>query len=331
MQFRKTSKILLMLSLVLVFSLMLTSVSFAQDDGLSDDELALIDRVSNVVNSPDEYESFVVTVNSIETSSQSLGMGGVALLDGTSSLTLDAQATVIRGENPNGWATIFASVENIDDQGTVAYDLEAEARYVDGVLYLNITNITGGEGLPAPDAPVGWQVVDFMHPFYTDLDLASFEELFVEDSEDMDDMEDDSFDIEELINTLAASVTLEESDIDGTPVDVITITIGQEAFNSLLAEQMGAEDDPVQAALVEMMLASIGTGDGDLVSYSVALGEDDTVLGVATNISFELAELDLSEAGDDFAGMSLGMTMQQFEVLEYSQINETFEPVEAPE
>lgn len=325
MQFRKTSKILLMLSLVLVFSLMLTSVSFAQDDGLSDDEQALLDRVLNVVDSTDNYESFVATVHSVSTSSQDMVLGPVNFAR-TSSLTLDAVATVIQGDNPNGSATITASVENIDDDGTVAYDLEAEARYVDGVLYLNILSITGVEGLPAPDAPEGWQVADEMHPFYSDLDLKGFVDLFAEDALTVEE----EVDVRDLLGTMATSVTVEEGEIDGVAVDGITIIVGVEGFITLMNEQLDTSDDPMQAALMDMMFGSLDESS-DLVRYVIALDEDDNVLGVATALTFAIAELDLSSIDASLAGATLEFSIDEFDIIEYSQINETFERVEAPE
>ena len=319
----RTFSKLLTFCLILIV-LLSASLVFAQDDGgLSDDEQAILDRVIALAEAVDEYESFVVDYTSVSSTSTSMAFGPAANMT-EEYAEVNTVATVIRGDSVNVSAVITANVESFEDDVLQNYTIEAEARYVDETLYVNIIDILPGEGGEAPMFTTGWQEVDEMFPFYEDLDIESFSDLIF-----IEDMEEDEPDIDQIMSEAATSVSVEDGEIDGMAVEIITVSIGYEGVMALMAEQFESEDQMQQALMG--MFAEMLAEMGDLVTYTIAVDENENVVGLAIEVLFALEEIDLGILDESFAGGSMSLVTETLQVIEFSQINEMFEPVEAPE
>lgn len=318
---RNFSKILL-LALITVLLVSASLVS-AQDGGLDDDEQAILDQLVELSDVVDSYESYVVDYLHYSSSVQDMDLGFFAL---STSEVLDVAITanVILAPEVNISATIEANVERFEDDITTAYTVSAEAIYIVDVLYLNILDVAAMEGSEAPTFETGWAVADEFHPFYADLALSDFTNNLLGDGEDGEAEE-----MMEILTQAATSVTLEGSEIDGVAVDVITVTVGFEGIMALMSDQFDTED-PMQAAMMDMMLGTLSE-QGDLVTYSIAIDGDGNVLGIATEVIFNLEGLDISALDESLEDATMSMLMEMIDVIQFSQINEALEPVEAPE
>jgi len=315
-------KILLLVLITIL--LVSTSLVSAQDGGLDEDEQAILDRLLELTEVVDNYESFVIDYAHYSTSSQDMDLGIFAI---SSSEVLDVTitATVIRQPEVNISATIEATVERFEDDITSVYTVQAEAIYIADVLYLNILDVASVDGAVAPDFETGWQIADEFHPFYTDLALDDFGSAVLVEEEDDDEQQE----IIDVFNEAATSITLEGSEIGGVAVDVITVTVGFEGILAVMGEEFES-DDPQQIALMDMMFGMLSE-QGDLVNYSIAIDENDNIIGIATEITFNLDGIDLSSLDASLENATMTMLMEIIDVAEFSQINESFDPVEAPE
>ncbi len=323
------------LSIFVLVALLALSVPFlsAQSD-LSDEELALLDRVAAAVEAAEEPESYVSLYQSEAGQNLEVSMGDTSqiILD---SSTVFAERTVTLGENPYGTALYELVATQDAGMGAASYVLEAEFRFIDGTLYAQAAYVeTEGD---VPPVPEGWFIVD--DPLaYAFLDLMNVEELLEtfgvvtdEDAEeeDGDSLGDGLLDILPAIRDSATAVTLEADELDGTPVDVIQIAFGWDAVLAILESQGNAppEDDPV-FALFERELA--GVSDAGNAIY--VLDADDNVIGFGTELVIELTEIDMGEIDPSAAGAMMdSFIISNNEVEIVSSVGEAFEVPEVPE
>ncbi len=310
MNFR-TLKVVLALLLVFVFA----SAAFAQET--LDDELR--DRILASAQSSDRYDSFMV--NLVVTGDQitSAEFDGQNIEQSTT-FSNEYSVTIIRGENPMGYGTVTAGVEYVDQTSPFAYSVQAEVRYIDGVLYVNGSYLEGGDGLPP--LPEGWVIVEDPD---MDLDYGTLELGRIVSWVDNEDDEENVVDSLQSLLEAATSVTVTDDEVDGIVVEVITVTFGWEGvFETLTesAEDMG--EDPFFTLIGEQLAE-----EGELMTVSVSLDGDENIR--ANSVTFTL---DVSEIPGDSLGIpggTISMILSNSENTTYSQINEEFEFVEAPE
>ncbi len=309
-----------MKSLILVFALIIMVVSGTAAQELTDEEQELIARVVAVSDTIDSYASYVV--NRFVTDTQNITItAGEETQNIVETAQMDAVATIILGDNPAGLIEGSVSVYKLEGETPIIYTLEVEVRYVDEVLYVNAA-VVGDESVNPPSLPEGWFVVDDLeaYPVLSDMDLDGFLELF--------DSEADSPNPVATIAELASSVVLEQDEIDGVPVDVITLTAGANALTAMLSNDPEQGTNPFLAVLEELE-DELGE---EVAVVSVALAEDDVVLGNFTAMSVDIVGADLAimmpQAPE---GSTLDVVLAASALSEYSQINAEFDAIEAPE
>lgn len=310
-------KFLLILVLLFAFS----TVAFAQEEVPPEDYAALAERLSAANEASDAFTSYAVENVTTENQSISVVVGEFSQ-NIVSNVERTSNATVTRGENPSGQGTVTVVASSQEGETAASYTIEAEVRYVDGVLYVNAA-YTESEG-DVPELPEGWvEVEDPAFAFeFSSLDLEGFIDLFDDDEDENDPLES----IQELLDA-ATSVTTFEDEIDGTPVEVFAITLGWEGL-LVMMEASGDFDaeDPVMGLFAEAM-----ADQEDVVNVAVALDEDDNMIGMAYGFTMSLAEMDASQLDPNLEGGTITALIENSEVNEISQLNETFDPVEVPE
>jgi hypothetical protein len=285
----------------------------AQDGGLSDEELALLERVFAARENLKNYSSYVEEMSVLESQETT-----VTLEDETRVFTNQAliewTATFIQAEDSrNVSATIFAQVQEDD----ISYSIEAEARVVDGTLFFN-----GAYLIPDPDLPLlpeGWIAV-------ADPDVVEvLENLHLDNL-----IEDDALvDEQDLMRAAASSVTAVPSTLDdGTPVDIIAITLDSAGVAMALTESSEMGADP---AFASSMAAAL-TDESELI-MTVALDADNNPHQVAMIGDMEAVDIDGHAINPEQfpEGLMFDTSLSQVRTWTYSQFNEPFESVAAPE
>lgn len=306
--------------LILVLGLIIMVVSGAAAQELTDEEQELIARVVAASDTIDGYTSYVE--NRFVTDTQNITItAGEETQNIVETSQMNAVATIILGDNPAGLIEGSVSVYKLEGETPIIYTLEVEVRYVDEVLYVNAA-VVGEESVNPPSLPEGWFVVDDLeaYPVLSDLNLDGFLELFEAETDDPNPVT--------AIGEVASSVVLEQDEIDGVPVDVITLTAGAEALTAMLASDPEQGTNPFLALLQELE-DELGE---EVAVVSVALAEDDVVLGNFTAMSVDIAGADLAimmpQAPE---GSTLDVVLANSALSEYSEINAEFDPIEAPE
>ncbi|MBZ0310266.1 MAG: hypothetical protein K8I82_29670 [Anaerolineae bacterium] len=310
--------------ILLVAALLMTLLpAVGAQDGLSEEEQALLERVTTALQGVETYTSFETTVTLTETQTIDVALLGQQSNQVSSSVVqLDAVVIDSNGDNPNVSGTAVATVSEAEDNLTTDYVLEAEFRFVEGVLYVNAQYADGTTGpLPLPE---GWVTVD-------DVEAPEFEVLnldeVVGDMMNLDEANENDNLLDALgkVAEAATSVTLTEEEIDGTAVEVVTITFNWTGIRDVLAA-----DNPPDAS--NPFFAIIEQIEGDIASISLVLDENDQVIGYRFNLSMTVAEVDLSQFTDEVpAGTMISIDFTQAQDAALSNINGTFEPVTAPE
>lgn len=307
--------------LILVLMVLFSTVAFAQEEVPSEEYEALAERLQAASEKTDALTSYAVEQLTIENQSIRVVWGEIEQ-DIIRNLERVSTATVTSGDSPNGQGTVTVTVSSVEGPAEVSYTIEAELRYVDGVVYVNAA-YTESEG-DVPPLPEGWVEIDdtAFYPEYSDLDLSGFRDLF-EDEEDEDDPLES---IQELLNA-ANSVTTYEDDMDGTPIEVFNIVLGWEGLTVMLEESGDfSADDPVMGLFSEAL-----ADEEELVNISLALDEDDHMIGMAFGFTMSFTDADASQIDPNLQDGTISALIENTEVNEISQINETFDPVEAPE
>ncbi len=297
--------------------------------GLSEEEQALLERAIAGYDKWDDYSSFVldmVEIESLVIEMSALGMD----ISMENFVTREVAASVITGDPENVSAVVTLEVEessNIPTQETSsAYTLEAEVRFVDDELYVSAEYLESeGDVVPLPS---GWVLVESVGEIlaFAELDLDEF----------LEEDEDSLFDGTVLLEQSITEITLETDTLeDGTPVDVITATVGGEGLLGLL-DQVGTFADTEDNPFIEVMLDALAQGESASMTFALALDEDDNprALSIEMFITIEGLEVDLgaiSEESPPGITLDVAFTVVMSEYSELSNINAEMTPVEAPE
>lgn len=310
----------LLMILVAVMLALLPAAS--AQDGLTEEEQALLDRVLAALQKVETYNSFQSSIEMTESQNLSISLLGQNQVQSSSTVTqIEATVIDVNGDNPNVTGTAVATVNEAQDQVTTSYGIEAEFRFVDGVLYVNAAY---GEGAAGPlSLPEGWVTVD-------DLGMAGLEPLALDEvvGDLMDEEGDEDDNLLEKIQEIAeaaTSVALTQEDMNGTPVDVVTITFDWAGIRDVLAGDARLDESNPFFAIFEQV-------QGDIASISLMLNENDEVVGYRFDFGVVLADLDLSQFTDEVpAGTMISIDFSQGQLSTLSDINGTFEPITAPE
>lgn len=312
------------LSLVVVLALLATmsaglTANAQGDDGLTEEEQALLDRLTHAVeiSQADNYDTFVTDNTEAMFLSMSGEFGGQTInAEFDSNLTTTTYH--INSDPENVRAELSLEYSELTQEGDViTYSILAEVRLVDDTLYVLAVREADDDSILEP-MPDGWIVFESEDdwPALEELDLADF----------LDDDETDPLENAATIFGEASAVTLESGELDdGTPVDAITITFLGEGLAAAMREIGEIEEDI--ADLYEQADPESGFEMG------ILLDENDQVLYVEMVGTLTWAELDLSTIipevppGMVFISLALDVNMSRT----ISNINEPLEPVAAPE
>ena len=300
----------------LVIIVLLIPVSFVT---AQDDEQAIIDRVITLIEMTQNYDSFQVQYTLGRREVQDMAFGSVATV-GITIVDVDISATVIRGDNPNITGTITAFVERSGVNPPESYWIFADMRFVDEQLYVNILGLNMVEGFLTPNYESGWQVVDETFAFYGDLGLGEFLDSILITERDA-----------ELIDAIrmgaSDQVAEEIPALEGTQA-LIVILGGEWAVMWL--DNDFVSDNPTQARLNTLILDRLSERD-DFLMYGLVADNDDTPLSTSLSINYDLTNIDLGLVDSNLDGARLALTLNEAQGFFYTQINEVFERVGAPE
>jgi hypothetical protein len=318
----------------------------AQDgDGLSDEQIAQLQRILDA-SSAEDYDSYVQVGTSQSNAAIEISFLGMAL-EVNQTVNQESTATVIKGDPyDNISAQIIADVESTNsfDQSVSSYTLNADARQVEGVTYMQVTS--EGDAPELEELPEGWFMLDDPAQFdaLTNLQL----DLFFGDEEDSIGAEgamggaSDVFgnvltNEMDVLQQILSDVTVEAETLeDGTAVERITLTFDWE---SLIQEgiDVGALDldelEEVAPGLEILEMADIN------FTASVLIDAEERIRGVDVLLGIDLPELDLyamAEAmGQGTEDIPEGTTMGFIVTADINQVftqinDESLMPVEAP-
>ena len=289
----------------------------AQDgSGLSEEQLALLDRVFAARQLLDTFESYVEIGTGLDAQTLTLVLGeqSVDLADVTEWAWTESVINSPDGKNVD--AQLGAAVSS---QGEEAFRVVGDARFVDGVLYVSAAYDPPSDDLPP--LPDGWLLIEDpetigdSHPALAALQLDNIS------SDEPNTLLEDQARMRET----ASDVTLETVTLDdGTEADRITVVFGRDAILGVMVEGV---DDPFQLGLFS------GLTDESGATLSALLDGEGRALEVRTTIDLIAVDIDAATLSpDDFPdGALLSFAFQGVEEQRYEQINEAREPVSAPE
>lgn len=291
--------------------------------GLSDDEQALFDRASAVVDRLLAYETLAFEGNETNTNQIELTQGDsfLRLRDVTQQAIRETR--VRDGENRNIRALIQADTVESDSRSfDVNFSLDVEVRYVDDVLYVQATTDAADEDA-LPPVPEGWIIWDdAAAEAYPDLDNLS-PDTFLEPLG-----ETGIFSYFDRLPEYAASVTLESIVMgDGRAADRLTIEVLGSNVGAIF-QQVARDEDEAQNVIDVFGLVS----DTSTMTISFLLGPDDALFGFEGHIYTKWDDLDLNllnpEAPPNTATVNWIIETRVFQMI--TAFNEPLEATTAP-
>lgn len=326
MKFRLPTKLAFLIILLVAIaatSIHPTAAPVKAQGGLSEEQLALLERIVNAISVVDDYTSYV------NTESSTLALNGSVALAGftqeiVQSQQLDKTTTYVLGDNPNALVVATYTSETNQEGGTIAsYTVDAEARYVDGVLYVNITPVDGDVSELA--LPEGWVEVEDVTTYEIFDDIGLDRILERVGAIEANPANDSPLKDLELLEKIVQDVTVEETTLeDGSTVNVFTLTID---FVDLISEAPDAFGGDSNSAAQGLFNAF----EGQSVEATIILDAEDNPLAYALSFEGELVDLDASVLSSSLAGATLNLSFVFSQTSELSQVNEAIEPVAAPE
>jgi hypothetical protein len=308
------------LAMLLVVVLLVAALPLSAQEGLSEEEIALLQKVVDGYNAILAYQSYIrdETVNSTNTTILKIG-------DQTQQRdTLENTTThivITRGATPNGQKTMTQIIEDTID-GT--YTLLGELRYVDGVLYASGQYLSGTGPQPFP---LGFSIVTLdvegAETGYETFEPQDFVNavLGVPDEDSLVNYIA-SGDLETIAGILG-SITQAEGDWNGVPATVITLEFGPEQIPNILA--FTADVDPG----MEMLFAAVSENSQGTVKFY--FDTDGNPLAQISDITFEIVDFDLGQVDPQAAGVLASLNSTISETAAFSQVNQPLEQVTAPQ
>ena len=306
------TRMIVLMALVLAGVL---AVPVRAQGGLSEKELALLDRVYVARDNLHNSSSYVEV--SVGEQAQTLTVEAGGRTQSSASVrSWDRTATVLRegGALWNVQAFLTMTFENSGPVNTSTFSVNGEARLVGGVLYVNgafedASTVPAGITLPE-----GWVALenDGRWPVLERLGL----DAYLDESSPFDDIE--------VIKAAATSITSEPDTLeDGTPVDLITI-----AFDSpgVVAVYRSMKDlEPTTLHILDRL------GGDTQATLVLALDASDTVHFVYNEVIFDASGLDPAQVGVGDPNATVRFEMNQSQTQTYSDFDAPVAPVAAPD
>lgn len=287
----------------------------AQDGGeLTPEQTALLDRVVNARANLLAYTSYQESASGVDHIQMMVTLGGEQR-DFTTAYNWFRESAIVRQDGVgNVQAMITVDVYDQD----AYYAIEAEARLVDGALYVAAA-YEPLDDMPAVEPlPDGWVLVE-------DLDAyPAFDSMHLEDFVEPEALLDDSA----LITAVVSGIESEDILLEDAPTQtVIRLAFDAAAVRTVLAESPVPNIDPALAAVFLDALA-----DDSAMTMMIVVDEDDNPLYFSAESVFQLRGLDGQALDPNLpAGVTIDLTLTINRTEQYSAVGEPVEPVAAPE
>ncbi len=300
-------------------------------DGLGDEQIALMQRVFAALRQADTYTRYVENRTTIHTQEVAVTVPDVFSGSSLTSISSTATSTILRGEPFDNIATqtsVIVSEQPLDSEIMVTYTFNAETRYVDGVVYVNASYAQPDPALPI--LPVGWVVIDDPALWET-LGVLDLNEYFANDEEtDSRSLEDLLLESPELLNQIVLDVTSTPGALlDGTLVEVINLTLDF----AVIFEQ-GVEVGGGTVSGDELTQSLLASSEIDFVA-TFMLDENDQLIGNGTSLTITIPNIDAVAYSPDEEvppGTTIDLRITRLENTVLSKIDDmTLLPVAAPE
>ncbi len=313
------------LCVLFLIVLLIPTPAGAQDNGLSDEQIILLERLFNAIENADNYTSYIETKTIFNTQAVEVNIPDTMSLSLSRSATQTITATTV-GDDVAALATVTVTSQDFENPVPLTYTLNADIRYVEEVLYVQASYSVPNPDLPP--LPVGWVVVD---------DPAIFPELDLEpyfDQEQTDDgssLEELLFRDRERLSKIVSDVTvLSGTGPAGQPVDLITLSLD---FLTVFEEGLGLPLD-VEGIDPEVLLTLLTSSD---ISFTATftLSENDQISGSELILAVQTPRIDLaalSDGEDIPPGTTFNLGLSRVESSSMSRINdESLPPIETPD
>lgn len=262
--------------------------------GLTEDEQALLDRMFAALDKEENYTSYYGATTESLSLEMSIMVFGQALPFSQSSTTTTEGYTTRLDDVTNAAGTVEVAFESAAPDENVSYVIEADVIRLDEVLYVNAAYVESeGDVLPIEE---GWLVIEDLDAIPQALEELSLDDFFSNDDENT------LFDNPELLAENADSVTLEEGELeDGTPIEIITVTVDDNvgAFFAAIADV--EEDENPFVGLI------LGADSDGLVVIQVGLDEEDNAVLAHFTLTIGLSEINLDDL--EIEGLPEGATL----------------------
>lgn len=311
-----------LITMVVSFPAGLSTPARAQDGGLSEEELALLDRIFATRENFLALTSYEEQISAAQRREIKLVLArGEQTSVNLSTWARKSDITIV-GEFKNAVSHVSATLEsqatNVGgQQDSQTFSIEADVRRVDGKLYVNAQYDTPQVGADWPELPSGWvEVIDFEQwPLFDEMEL-----------DDYLDEESSPFDDPEMVKAMNPDVSSAPGALDdGTPVDVITVIFDVEAVKLLYKADPLAE--PVMAALLANLSAET------YAHVTLFIDADNMLRRMETDQLLKTVGVDAGVLGQGRvpAGTTFDLSMGVSSVTTYDMFNATFDPVTVPD
>ena len=303
--------------LLLVFPIV--TLCLAQSD-LPLDEQELLARYIEIISQEDLYGSFVATYTEMD-----LLYFIATTDDNVHEFSIQSRNEGIEivnyGDNPNGQNIVTVTYDEINGDEIIHYVMDVEMRYVDGVLYVLAKYIEATGDVA--ELPVGWVVADdpYDYPNGETIKLHYFLDYFEDGVLPADEEITLAEDIK-IANATVRSVTMEQDEIDGIPMDIITFTYNDSLAKALLRQE-AAED--------EILNAFVNNIDNSDSFITIAVDADNIIHSRVDHLDLGAVMLDSSLLPALPYNMTVEAGVSIIATNVYSNVNEELEPITAPE
>lgn len=300
--------------LLCVFSLSLPLISQAQDDdGLSEEEIALIEQVAGIETLLDSYSSY--SANRFDTEVSSLTLFDQENFSDESLHRFGY--TLNDGETQN--SVYNATFEYESDE---TYSIEGEVREIDEVVYVNAAYIEAEED--AEPIPEGWIVIESEEEIPDSLSEFRLSQHFEEETPLISDSE---LLIEYATLVMSTEITTTVDDEEVT-LEQILITIDGENF---LPFYMSILDEEAQENFIIQTIFSEGL-EGNMTIIAQFFENGDIYL-LSASIEVENLDIDAYAVDPEIweEGDTVSFAATYTILMNYADFNGDFDPIEVPE
>jgi hypothetical protein len=294
--------------------------------GLSDEQLALIDRVIAAFDALAQNNYTNVGVNGWSETWKA-SMDGQVAMGAASEGSTTWEAEIIHTDTSVNllWKnTTQVKSSQINPPSETSYTLEAEVRVIDGAVYVNAAYVEPSPELPA--VPKGWIEVTETSPSEWP-GLASLGlERFFDDEPDTISYLNFGVSLEELKTVFVETATVVTSASgtleDGAPIETIGITLNRDGWLRISPDF--DINDPTNRAIFSGLTSSPRT-------FAFILDESGHLVKMVTDTKLDVLGIDISGIQGAPQGVLLSLNSDSRSINEFSLLTEPLPVIEVPE